>query len=90
MIGANEKRKVGCTPLHGEEEEVINVLSRKVSRLFCKKSLEGMVPRLGVINREGGWWGATIAMQAACVLHHPTWSREVALRGKRRKSTNKR
>ena len=28
----------------GEEEEVINVLSRKVSRLFCNKSLEGIAP----------------------------------------------
>ena len=57
----------------GEEEEVINVLSRKASRLFCNKSLEGGW-RLRVINREGR---GAIAMQAACVLHHPTWLREV-------------
>ena len=39
--------------------------------------------RLRVINREGG---GAIAMQAACVLHHPSWSAEVGWG----KSTNKR
>ena len=53
MIGVSEKKyfeklKSWLYPIAwdllwlegGEEEEVINVLSRKVSRLFCNKSLE--------------------------------------------------
>ena len=40
------------------EERVINVLSRKVSQLFCNKSLEGMA-------RGNKLWA--ILVQAACV-----------------------
>ena len=64
---------IGCIPLHGvwcdlSGGEVINVLSRKVSQLFCNKSLEGMArgnklwggghrsaSRLRDISRVG-WW----------------------------------